>query len=88
MSFLNKLFVYILCNCQLVLLITFSVSRYQSDDAKKFIMRLEQGVHSYMQRTLANHGAFAVLYGRQSKHYIRKSEVCQLNKALPLFILE
>lgn len=40
-------------------------------------MRLEQGAHSYMQRTIASHGAFAILYGRYSKHYIKKPEVHQ-----------
>ncbi|XP_065631874.1 uncharacterized protein LOC112035806 [Quercus suber] len=28
-----------------------------------------------MQRAIASHGAFAVLYGRHSKHYIKKPEV-------------
>ncbi|KAJ9186507.1 hypothetical protein P3X46_002072 [Hevea brasiliensis] len=51
------------------------VSRYQHEDMKRVIMRLEQGAHSYMQRAIASQGAFAVLYGRRSKHYIKKPEV-------------
>ncbi|CBI19792.3 unnamed protein product, partial [Vitis vinifera] len=51
------------------------VSRYQYENTKRAIIRLEQGFHSYMQRTIATHGAFAVLYGRHSKHYIKKPEV-------------
>ncbi|GAB4850814.1 hypothetical protein Ancab_030114 [Ancistrocladus abbreviatus] len=51
------------------------VAKYQNDEAKRTIMRLEQGAHSYMQRAIASHGAFALLYGRHSKHYIKKCEV-------------
>ncbi|GAV72445.1 FHA domain-containing protein/MCRS_N domain-containing protein [Cephalotus follicularis] len=51
------------------------VSRYRCEDSLRVIMRLEQGAHSYMQRAIASHGAFAILYGRHSKHYIKKSEV-------------
>uniref|UniRef100_A0A7N0R9N6 FHA domain-containing protein n=2 Tax=Kalanchoe fedtschenkoi TaxID=63787 RepID=A0A7N0R9N6_KALFE len=51
------------------------VSKYQSLDARKQIIRLEQAAHSYMQRTIARRGALAVIYGRNSKHYIKKSEV-------------
>ncbi|KAK9270337.1 hypothetical protein L1049_025916 [Liquidambar formosana] len=51
------------------------VSRYQHEDARRAIIRLEQSAHSYMQRAIASHGAFAVLYGRHSKHYIKKPEV-------------
>ncbi|GMY28326.1 serine/threonine-protein phosphatase 6 regulatory subunit 1 [Fagus crenata] len=51
------------------------VSRYQHEDTKRAIIRLEQGAHSYMQRDIASHGAFAILYGRYSKHYIKKPEV-------------
>jgi len=42
---------------------------------KRTIIRLEQAAHSYMQRAIASRGAFAVLYGRYSKHYIKKPEV-------------
>uniref|UniRef100_A0A1J3IGP9 Microspherule protein 1 n=1 Tax=Noccaea caerulescens TaxID=107243 RepID=A0A1J3IGP9_NOCCA len=51
------------------------VSQYQSQDMKRTIIRLEQAAHSYMQRAISSHGAFAVLYGRYSKHYIKKPEV-------------
>lgn len=51
-------------------------SRYQLEDTKKAIVRLEQGARSYMQRHIASHGAFAVFYGRHLKHYIKKTEVC------------
>ncbi|XP_074287186.1 uncharacterized protein LOC141612334 [Silene latifolia] len=51
------------------------VSKYQHDDAKRMIIRLEQNAYSFMQRTTASHGALAVLYGRHSKHYIKKQEV-------------
>lgn len=54
---------------------TREVSRYQYEDTKKAIVRLEQGAHSYMQRAIASHGAFAVFYGRHLKHYIKKAEV-------------
>ncbi|CAM8938400.1 unnamed protein product [Rhodiola kirilowii] len=51
------------------------VSKYQSQDAMKAIIRLEQAAHSYMHRAIARRGALAVIYGRSSKHYIKKSEV-------------
>ncbi|XP_021860905.1 uncharacterized protein [Spinacia oleracea] len=51
------------------------VAKYQHEDVKKAIIRLEQNAHSYMQRALSSHGAFAILYGRHSKHYIKKPEV-------------
>ncbi|CAF2058657.1 hypothetical protein Bca52824_082147 [Brassica carinata] len=51
------------------------VSKYQSQEMKRTIMRLEQAAYSYMQRAIASRGAFAVLYGRYSKHYIKKPEV-------------
>ncbi|RID65265.1 hypothetical protein BRARA_D00472 [Brassica rapa] len=51
------------------------VSKYQSQDMKRTIIRLEQAANSYMQRATASHGALAVLYGRYSKHYIKKPEV-------------
>ncbi|KDP38583.1 hypothetical protein JCGZ_04508 [Jatropha curcas] len=51
------------------------VTRYQHEDMKKVIIRLEQGAHSYMQRAIASRGALAVLYGRHSRHYIKKPEV-------------
>ncbi|KAI4336821.1 hypothetical protein L6164_015301 [Bauhinia variegata] len=51
------------------------VSKYQHEDTKRAIIRLEQGAYSYMQRAIASHGAFAVFYDRHSKHYIKKPEV-------------
>ncbi|PON71539.1 Serine/threonine protein kinase [Parasponia andersonii] len=51
------------------------VLRYQHEDAKRKIMRLEQCARSSMQRTIASKGAFAVLYGRHLKQYIKKPEV-------------
>ncbi|KAL6995760.1 hypothetical protein U1Q18_005896, partial [Sarracenia purpurea var. burkii] len=51
------------------------VSRYQHEDSKREIIRLEHSSHSYMQRVIASQGALAVLYGRRSKFYIKKSEV-------------
>lgn len=53
----------------------FAVSRYQHEDTKRSIIRLEQGAYSYMQRAIVSHGAFAIFYGRHSKHYIKKPEV-------------
>ncbi|XP_077221026.1 forkhead-associated (FHA) domain-containing protein isoform X2 [Tasmannia lanceolata] len=54
---------------------TREVSKYQYEDTKKAIIRLEQGAHSYMQRAMTSHGAFAIFYGRHLKHYIKKPEV-------------
>ncbi|KAL1332941.1 hypothetical protein HN51_061705 [Arachis hypogaea] len=51
------------------------VLRYQHAETKKTIMRLEQSAQSFMQRAIASRGAFAVLYGRNLKQYINKSEV-------------
>lgn len=59
-----------------------AVAKYQNESAKKEIIRLEQGAQSYMQRALASHEALAILYGRHSKHYIKKSEVLQCHKFL------
>lgn len=61
--------------CFVILSSLYVVSRYQDEDSKRAIMRLEQGAYSYMQRAIASHGAFAILYGRRSKHYIKKPEV-------------
>ncbi|XP_058785403.1 uncharacterized protein LOC131660235 isoform X2 [Vicia villosa] len=51
------------------------VSRYQHEETKRTIIRLEQGVHSSTQRAMALHGALALLYGRHSNYYIKKPEV-------------
>ncbi|KAL9229180.1 hypothetical protein vseg_004676 [Gypsophila vaccaria] len=52
-----------------------AVAKLLQEDAMKAIIRLEQSAHSYMRRDMASHGAFAVLFGRRSKHYIKKPEV-------------
>ncbi|XP_052201583.1 uncharacterized protein LOC127807619 isoform X2 [Diospyros lotus] len=51
------------------------VSKYQDEDSQRAIVRLEQAACSFMQRAIASRGALAVLYGRRSKFYIKKSEV-------------
>ncbi|QCD81802.1 microspherule protein 1 [Vigna unguiculata] len=51
------------------------VLRYQHEDSRKTIMRLEQGAQSSMGRAIRSHGALAVVYGRILKEYIRKSKV-------------
>ncbi|XP_027345023.1 uncharacterized protein LOC113857393 [Abrus precatorius] len=51
------------------------VLRYQHEETKRTIMRLEQGAQSFMGRAIKSQGAFAVLYGRILKKYIKKSEV-------------
>ncbi|KAH7656938.1 Microspherule protein N-terminal domain-containing protein [Dioscorea alata] len=56
-------------------LFTKEVSRYQCAQTKKAIVRLEQGAHSYIQRAMSSHKAFAVLYGRHLKHYIKSPKV-------------
>ena len=52
---------------------------------KRTIIRLEQAANSYMQRATASHGALAVLYGRYSKHYIKKPEVLIILSILVVF---
>lgn len=51
------------------------VVKYEHEDTRKAIIRLEQGARSYIRRAIASHRAFAVLYGRNSKYYIKKPEV-------------
>ncbi|KAF4371894.1 hypothetical protein G4B88_016957 [Cannabis sativa] len=51
------------------------VLRYQHEDAKRKIMRLEQCARASMQRAIASKGALAIFYGRHSKQYIKKPEV-------------
>ncbi|XP_010419214.1 PREDICTED: uncharacterized protein LOC104704902 [Camelina sativa] len=51
-----------------------AASRYRNEEMARMIMRLEQSAESYMNRDIAAHGAFALLYG-SSKHYINKPEV-------------
>ncbi|KAL5752553.1 hypothetical protein ACOSQ2_023060 [Xanthoceras sorbifolium] len=49
--------------------------RYQHEDAKRKIIRLEQCARSSTQRAIAYQGAFAVFYGRHLKYYIKDTEV-------------
>ncbi|KAE9446072.1 hypothetical protein C3L33_22056, partial [Rhododendron williamsianum] len=51
------------------------VSRYQHEDSKRKIRRLEQCAQSSLQRAIASQGALAILYGRRLKYYIRETEV-------------
>ncbi|KAJ4827615.1 hypothetical protein Tsubulata_032477 [Turnera subulata] len=51
------------------------VSRFQHEGTKRQLIRLEQGAQSCTHRAIASHGAFACIYGRNSKHYIKKHEV-------------
>ncbi|PIA57100.1 hypothetical protein AQUCO_00600077v1 [Aquilegia coerulea] len=55
--------------------ISMDVSRYQPEEAKRKILWLEQSAHSYTQKAIASHSAFAIFYGRRLKHYIKKPEV-------------
>ncbi|KAI3704528.1 hypothetical protein L1987_74751 [Smallanthus sonchifolius] len=55
--------------------ITSDVARYQNEDAKRMIMRLELAARSSFQRVMSSHGALAIFYGRRLKHYIKKAEV-------------
>ncbi|XP_065852793.1 uncharacterized protein [Euphorbia lathyris] len=51
------------------------VLRYQNDDTRRNIIRLEQCAQSSIQRSIASRGALAVLYGHHLKHFIRETEV-------------
>ncbi|XP_019155805.1 PREDICTED: uncharacterized protein LOC109152620 isoform X2 [Ipomoea nil] len=51
------------------------VAKYQHQQTKRTIMRLEQGAEAHIQRVIAAQGAFAVLYSRHSTHFIKKPEV-------------
>ncbi|KAJ4827616.1 hypothetical protein Tsubulata_032478 [Turnera subulata] len=57
-----------LCCCE-------EVSRFQDEGTKRLVIRLEQGAQSCTHRAIASHGALACIYGRNSKHYIKKHEV-------------
>ncbi|KAK4713533.1 hypothetical protein R3W88_019440 [Solanum pinnatisectum] len=48
---------------------------YQHEDFIRKIIRLEQADHACKQRKITARGAFAVLIGFHSKHFIRKPEV-------------
>ncbi|KAL8468154.1 hypothetical protein ACS0TY_031408 [Phlomoides rotata] len=51
------------------------VQQYQHEETKRTIIRLEQSADACTQRTIAGQGAFAVMYGRHSKYFIKKPEV-------------
>ncbi|KAH9662913.1 FHA domain-containing protein [Citrus sinensis] len=51
------------------------VSRYQHEDTKRTIIRLEQCAQSAMQRAISYQGALAIFYGRRLKHYIKTTEI-------------
>ncbi|CAN1124248.1 Microspherule protein 1 [Linum perenne] len=55
--------------------ILFVVLKYQSEDSKRVMMRLEQCAKSSTERAIASRGALALLYGRHLKHYIRDTQV-------------
>ncbi|KAL9273111.1 Microspherule protein 1-like protein [Drosera capensis] len=71
---------------ELMVAILGSVAKYQNEEAKRATVKLEQAAYSYMQRAIASHGAFAVLYGRNSKHYIKKPEVLLGRAANDVFV--
>ncbi|KAK9265967.1 hypothetical protein L1049_003491 [Liquidambar formosana] len=51
------------------------VARYQYEDTKRTVVRLEQCARSSLRRAIASQGALAILYGRHMKYYIKKAEV-------------
>nr|XP_051206895.1 uncharacterized protein LOC127321983 isoform X2 [Lolium perenne] len=51
------------------------VSRFQHLKSRKDLIRLEQGARSYMNRSIMSQGAFAIIYGRYLKYYIKDPEV-------------
>ncbi|KQK20493.1 uncharacterized protein LOC100821136 isoform X2 [Brachypodium distachyon] len=51
------------------------VSRFQHLESRKKLIRLEQGARSYMNRSIMSQGAFAIIYGRYLKYYIKDPEV-------------
>ena len=56
----------------------YAVLSYQHENTKRAIIRLEQSARAHMQRVIVSHGALAILYGRHSRHYIKKPEVLKL----------
>ncbi|KAG5534605.1 hypothetical protein RHGRI_022657 [Rhododendron griersonianum] len=64
-----------LCSYEEDTYFTTRVSRYQHEDSKRKIRRLEQCAQSSLQRAIASQGALAILYGRRLKYYIRETEV-------------
>lgn len=57
--------------------VNIAVQRYQHEESKRTIIRLEQAANAVTQRAIAGQGAFAVLNGRFSKYFIKKPEVCR-----------
>ncbi|XP_004509330.1 uncharacterized protein [Cicer arietinum] len=51
------------------------VLKFQNERTKRTILRLEQCAQSFIRRAIASRGAFAALYGRTMKKYIKKTEV-------------
>ncbi|KAL1542945.1 hypothetical protein AAHA92_19974 [Salvia divinorum] len=51
------------------------VQRFQLEETKRTIIRLEQAADAFTQRAIVSHGAFAVLYGHFSRYLIKKTEV-------------
>ncbi|KAI3853199.1 hypothetical protein MKX03_021526 [Papaver bracteatum] len=51
------------------------VLRHQYEHSGRAIIRLEQGAYSCIQRAIASRRAFALLYSRHLRHYIKKPEV-------------
>ncbi|GAV72186.1 FHA domain-containing protein/MCRS_N domain-containing protein, partial [Cephalotus follicularis] len=51
------------------------MAKYQNEDTKRTIIRLEQSARSSMQRAIASQGALAILFGRRLKYYMKETEV-------------
>ncbi|TVU41274.1 hypothetical protein EJB05_14777, partial [Eragrostis curvula] len=51
------------------------VSRFQSPESRKDLIKLEKGACSYMNRSIMSNGAFAIIYGRHLRYYIKNPEV-------------
>ncbi|KAK4490290.1 hypothetical protein RD792_000957, partial [Penstemon davidsonii] len=51
------------------------IQQYKLEETKRTIIRLEQAAAACTRRAIAAHGAFAVLYSKHSKHFIKKSKV-------------
>ncbi|XP_042047524.1 uncharacterized protein LOC121793558 isoform X1 [Salvia splendens] len=51
------------------------VQRFQLEETKRTIIRLEQAADAFTHRAIVSQFAFAVLYGRFSRHWIKKTEV-------------
>ncbi|KAL3845285.1 hypothetical protein ACJIZ3_002688 [Penstemon smallii] len=51
------------------------IQQYKLEETKRTIIRLEQAAAACTRRDIAAHGAFAVLYSKHSKHFIKKYKV-------------